>query len=218
MINVTIDVVELAKKVGNKVDDVIERAVSVLGEFAVDRIRQISSERLKIETWQQFAKSVQVTKEKYSVTVFMDDKKMAALETGHSGFDIKKGLLKGPKVKHGKNGPYQDVPLPKKVTLRGKGDYVEPRNMRQAINKAVASAKKTGENIRVLNKTENPNLSGIRVTPQKEVSTFRRVSENSNPESWMHPGYDGLNVFETVAKEIEEMKDQVTQDIADSMS
>ena len=37
-------------------------------------------------------------------------------------------------------------------------------------------------------------------TTQSQYYTFRRVSNNSDPKSWMHPGYSGAKITETIEK------------------
>jgi hypothetical protein len=45
--------------------------------------------------------------------------------------------------------------------------------------------------------------------------TIRRVSEKSAPSSWIHPGTKGIKVFETVADELDKIKDATIQAVID---
>lgn len=37
---------------------------------------------------------------------------------------------------------------------------------------------------------------------QSQYMTFRRVSENSKPEAWIHPGIEGVHIFDKIAERI----------------
>lgn len=215
MITVKLDADAVAKTYGKKAETILQRAVDVLGEYALDRIRQKSSERLSIQTWQEFSKSVQTTRDSNSITLTIDNAKMESLETGYGGFDIKPGMLRSSKVKQGKSGPYIDVPFSHRITKRGKGSYIEPTSMRKAVNKALQKVKSSGGTIRLgtIPKTA-AKLAGMRITSDKGAQTFRRISANSPNDSWQHPGYEGLKVFEETARDVESIKDRVIEDIA----
>jgi hypothetical protein len=215
MITVALDAEAIAKQYGKRAEDILQRAVDALGEFALDRVRQKSSEQLDIETWQKFSRSIQTTRDKLSVTLSIEDPRMVSIETGYSSFDIKPGLLNGPNVKQGENGPYQDVPFVHRTTKRGGGSYVESKSMRAAIDKAVSKAKSTGETVRLGKiSAAAAKIAGLKVTAQKGAQTFRRVSKNSKPDSWIHPGLKGIAVFESTAQDIEAIKERVIQDVA----
>jgi hypothetical protein len=219
MITVTLDYQAVAKKYGKQAEDILQRSVDALGEFALDRIRQKSSEKLGIETWQEFSKSIKTTRDKLSVTISIEDPRMASLEEGYSSFDIKPGLLHGAKVKHGANGPYQDVPLQHKTTKRGQGSYIASAAMRNSVNKALQRAKSTGTKTRFGKLTGAASrMSGMQITADKGAQTFRRVSQNSTPDSWVHPGFEGLEVFEATLREVEAIKDRVISDAAKALT
>jgi hypothetical protein len=152
------------------------------------------------------------------VTISLSDPKMEAIETGVASYDIKPGLLRGAKVKMGENGPYQDVPFEHRTTKRGKGNYIEPASMRAAVNKAMQKAKATGKSIPVANRTDNSILSGMKVSAAMGAQTFRRVSKNSKPDSWIHPEREGIGVFTSTAQAVESIKEQVVADIMKAQS
>lgn len=215
MLTVELDTDALVKELGDRADVVLQRAVDALGEFALDNIRKRSADKLGIETWQEFSKSITVSKEKHAVTLAITDPRMAGIETGFSGFDIKEGLLKSPKAKQGKSGTYIDVPFEHKTTKRGKGSLIEPTSMRKAVEKAMSVAKSTGKTVRMGKRAGMASkLQDMKVSPEKGAQTFRRVSSNSPPTSWQHPGLDGIRAFEETAQEVERIKDRVVHDIA----
>ncbi len=135
-----------------------------------------------------------------------------AIESGVSGFDMKEYFAKSSKVKFNKKGGWY-LTIPFRVYTPGGGDY---RNqMSWQIYRAVRAGRKydagtagsrggftdlaTG---RVWDSYENktPILAGIKQTiganGRSTYSTFRRVSSNSNPNSWIHSGIMAHNFID----------------------
>lgn len=46
-----------------------------------------------------------------------------------------------------------------------------------------------------------------------EYAIYRTVSENSDPESWIHPGYEGLHVLPDLQRELQSQVDQMARGI-----
>lgn len=222
MFEVAIDTRDLVEQLGDEADEVIGVALNALGEFALDRIRQESSTALGIETQDQYTRALQMTQSRDEVVISLTDPAMAALEIGHESFDIKPGMLRSPKAKraHG-GGSYIDVPFTHKVTKRGKGTYVESRAKRKAITTAMSQAKSTGAALRIFKGTKNAPRTihtDMKVSPEGAAQTFRRISENSPADSWIHPGREGLGIFESTAHEVERIKNDVIADILEARS
>jgi hypothetical protein len=190
MFTVTLDTEAVAEQMGNLAYNVLQKAVDVLGKIALTRIQDIISAKIKDgDKRANYIKSVITEREETKLTIRIDDPKISGLELGFSSFDIKPGLLKGPKVKHGKEGPYQDVPFEHKITKRGKGTFIEAKGMQSMVRKAISKVGEGGVPERLFTRQKGApatNLSDMlvqqsRTEPGKVVAqTFRRVSENSD--------------------------------------
>jgi len=220
MFKVAIDVRALEKKLGDEYSSVVETAVDVLSEFALDRIRHEASEHLRHETHDAYTRALQVDREPGRVTIFIDDPKIDGIESGFESFDIKPGLLRSPKAKRAKDGdPYMDVPFEHRTTKRGKGTHVASRYRRDKIKAAAKEAASMGEALRIFTRGKKTIHSDMKVTPTGEAQTFRRVSKKSPESSWIHPGRpEGLGIFKRTAEEIERIKDDVVADIVAARS
>lgn len=124
-------------------------------------------------------------------TVSLDTSKFVVdlVENGKPSFDMKPGLLNGPKVKVNKQGKkYAVVP----VSKFKQGRY----NWRD---------RNTGRF------DEGTNKGG-------DVE-FRVVSENSPPDSWIHPGHEGFHLMENTMQDFEtEMDNIIDKKIEESLN
>jgi hypothetical protein len=161
-----------------------------------------------------------------------------ALEMGLSPFDIKKGLLRSPKAKQGKNGPYITVPLPLKAPgggERGPSPPVMPWSVYKITSRSPMGTT-TKLPLRLENLGKRTRLSpdptrwspytwktspfqGIRRSPdpsrpgKAHYNTFRRVSKESDPSSWIHPGFAAKNFSDKVLVRIESIFIKHTNDM-----
>ena len=206
MFKVDLDVRALKQYAGKLTNDVLEQTVNDLSSFAQDRLMQIASDKLSAASVQRYAAGIQVTKTPSNVTISLEGETPLAFEQGTSGFDIKPGLLSSPKAKQGASGPYVDVPLP----LEKQG-LTKPA--RKTLKKAVMEARRTGESQRV----KNAAMDTV-VTPKGEAINFRRVSKKSDSSSWIYPSRPGIEAFDTVAKEINDLAPQMMADIFEKLS
>jgi hypothetical protein len=135
------------------------------------------------------------------------------LEQGHDAFDIKPGILNGPHVKMGKDGSkFQDIPFiyggPSQSLI---GTKTLPKEVFKEANKM-----QYGERYSDKSRRKNWNMgrpggyehkTGIFDDLRKGAKgsvdafrTFRRISENSDPASWIHPGLKALHLAEKVVE------------------
>lgn len=145
-----------------------------------------------------------------------------AVEDGVSEFDIKEGLLNGPNAKMSKSGSmYNTVPF--KIGTPG----AEPENFSTIMPKEVydiAKKKPVGKPIvkeELPTKFQEPKKTTLRPeskfkqyehkssiyegisrsqdlkTGQNTYKSFRRVSENSDDNSWIHPGIEPHHLAES---------------------
>lgn len=147
-----------------------------------------------------------------------------AVEQGKSQFDIKEGLLNGPNAKTGKNGSkYNTVPFshgtPNSITGNFNGGTMPVEIYQIAKSQPVGEPvtfdqlpKQFQEKKTVAIKSPDPQnfreythksaiYEGVvksrdSVTGQNTYSSFRRVSEKSDPNSWIHPGIEPHNLAE----------------------
>ena len=161
------------------------------------------------------------------------------IELGYPPFDMKKGILSGPKSRQGKNGRYAIIPFRwgtpgygaseeindkmdgplYDVAKRLRGVYESRLNAdggppgevsesqlvdvdkQHATGWAVPRVSHSGyEHIR-------PVAAGIRkegAPRHRQYRSYRTVSENSDPKSWIHPGAQPNPIMAAVIRETEE--------------
>lgn len=220
MYKVSLDYKELEAAFGEKLEPMIDEALKRLGEMAKANINQLSSEKLRTETHKEFIKALKMSRKKYSVTIEITDPRMASLEEGYSSFDMKPALIKGKASKTVPGGGrYMNVPMHHRTMKNyGKGTYITPDTMREAVKKAQESLSK-GETMTMFASEPDEPLtihSDMRLT-REEAKTFRRVSDRSPAEDWIHPGYDGIKAFEKTVEEIEKVAERVISEIAEGI-
>jgi hypothetical protein len=138
------------------------------------------------------------------------------LETGFEAYDMKDGFKGSSRKKINKDGSwYLTIPF-RHRTPGTSGSAVGGQAMPDDIY-SQARTLKGGERLRGTETNYPPgqswtgyaHKSGIyenmkKVTKtydkatQSQYMTFRRVGENSDPQSWWHPGYAGLKALDTV--------------------
>lgn len=151
------------------------------------------------------------------------------LENGRGPFDMKPALLAGPKSRINKKGQrYNIIPFrhgASSLSLPNSNFRPMPQDIYQQARELKASARR-GNGMQwggKLTGTENRHPAGqnptlgyqhkagryegmVRIekqyarTTQGKYMTFRVVSENSDPLSWHHPGYEPHHIAEGVAK------------------
>ena len=142
-------------------------------------------------------------------SVQLDGKLPNMIEEGFKPFDMKIGFGKSNKVSRTKGGGwYLTVPF-RHSTPNSNGSFGAP------MPKSVYNvAKKLAPNARMSVKGGNRTswtgyqhknniydgltriVKSYKNTNQSQYYTFRRVSNNSDPMSWQHPGWSGLKVAE----------------------
>lgn len=165
------------------------------------------------------------------------------LEEGATAFDIKEGMSKSDKKKISQTGPnkgkwYMSIPF-KFATSEAVGEAGFSQNMPKPIEQLVKVAKEPLKladipgNFRVMgqNKTSGYNhkfniFEGLKRSEigsgQTEKRggyvTFRRISEKSNKDSWIHPGFEALNLMDKATEDIdlERVVDMAVQEFLDT--
>jgi len=155
-------------------------------------------------------------------------------EKGWEKFDMKHGLLHGPKSKVGKDGKrYNTVPFKKKGSAP-KGSVGPIADTAAAIkgiirdNKIQKIEKEIkGGTVTHYKGIEDPMLKNlVRVTQISKTKSgkerkssqyfvFRRVSENTDPSKWINPGYQGARIFPDLKRYVEDNLRLIMKEILD---
>jgi hypothetical protein len=132
-------------------------------------------------------------------------------EKGTPAFDMKPGLLGGESYKvipitHGNASGGGSNAMPKKTLQKAKLMHYGEREGGRFKDTSRKKTSSTGY------KHKNTLYSGM-VRPTKSAAkthgggfvTFRAVSQNSDPSSWWHPGFEALDLIDKVKEHIERM-------------
>lgn len=160
-----------------------------------------------------------------------------ALEEGHAPFDMKPGFLRSPNVKRTARGrPYMHVPIAQKVPGGGdRGPNVMPWPIYRLakampVGKPLTlPSKYSGYGLRSRLSPDNSKwgpytwksspYSGVIKTPQfpgqlrspMQYGTIRTISRRSDPNSWIHPGFQARNLMDMAATNL----DRIVPDIVE---
>lgn len=158
------------------------------------------------------------------------------LEEGYKSFDMKPGLLKGAKKVSKKGIRYTIIPFRRKTlsAATNLGEQLLATELKQGMKAGTRRDTKKAAN---LNKTQytpsgkpmqgivgrinddvHKNLKGtVKIqktynkTTQSTYITFRTVSSNSPPASWIHPGFKGAHIFPDLEDWAEQEVERVLQ-------
>lgn len=144
------------------------------------------------------------------------------LENGSGPWDMKPMLLNGPKARVGKNGKYNIIPF--RHGTGGNSDsnyktmptqvYKQARELKASVRAGNAmkyggrlpAQGKPGKNPTTGYQHKNEKHEGMvrvektyKAAKQSQYMTFRVVSERSDPNSWIHPGYEAHHIAKSVA-------------------
>lgn len=128
------------------------------------------------------------------------------LETGFSAFDIKVGFSKSEKKIVKKDGGWY-LTIPMRHSTPGSFMYGKsmPRDVygvaKRLAHKESLSYPGQGDTSWTGYQRKHKTYDGLtrivksyQKATQSQYMTFRRVSNNSDPLSWWHPGFDGINI------------------------
>lgn len=199
---------------------------------------QFVERRLK-STRLDYLQSFNLTFPDHNSAIINLDPKAFHLEDGYAGFSMIRGLLNGPKAKISPKGVvYNTIPFRHKTEKaatnlaeqlmgmemkeglrRGKDRLGRPTDLSK-IQKSSSGVPLQGNVGRIGGEGLHKNLQGlIKVqktydkTTQSQYITFRRVSENTDPNKWFHPGFNGVHAFPEMEKWADREIDRLIQSI-----
>ena len=141
----------------------------------------------------------------FSGAVELQGKFPNMLESGFPAFDMKTGFKKSSKVKQTKSGWYLTIPIRHSTpnsfmygTPMTKDVYNQAKKLKHGESLSIKGGQETSWNGYVHKSSKYDGLTRIvkdyGKTKQSQYFTFRRVSNNSDPMSWYHPGYIGVKL------------------------
>jgi len=228
----------------------IER-VRMVREFPETKRALLRSAQLVEGTWKRKAVELQARRlEEYVKSIRVVSTGDLSYRVENSGdisveddvppYDLKPGLLKGPKAKQGKTSTYNTVPFGHKTKDMGDaGVLADAKKLEQSVVveqnadrgrryrwrgrlRSVPDDRRTKQTPVGKYMHKSPKYAGLvrmkgdQGLKQKYSSynTFRRVSTNSDPASWWHPGFAGKPIRDEVIKEV---RDTIVSDVRDAI-
>jgi hypothetical protein len=172
------------------------------------------------------------------IEVTLGSKIAQALEGGASAYDMKNALLKHAKKTSKSGVAYVDVPFTH-TTAGAAGTTKIPFMMKRAINKLTLNTagtarldqKTAGRKVKKtfyqkatdggMSKTKqvvqhkrglHDGLTRTKTAQGSRYSTVRRISANSDPSSWMHPGFKGSHILKNTLPKLRRDIEQIVKE------
>lgn len=210
-----LDVV-LGSKISTAISLSIQTSLAVVRDEWVRRIQNTlhSTRPLYLEGLDFRSIIYPLGQDVFSGAVQLQGKLPNRLEFGFPAFDEKIGFSKSSRKKITNNGGWY-LTIPYRHSTPGAYLYGNPmspqiyaqaKKLKHKESLSVKGGQKTSwtgyvhkNNLddgltRIIKSYHNPNTG--KVTNQSQYLTFRRVSNKSDPLSWMHPGYSGVKMVE----------------------
>jgi hypothetical protein len=189
----------------------VQRALGALASVARDRLTYLAQERLKGSA-QNYIKAIsQPVLTERTAVITLNGGLVNMMEKGTPSFDIKK-MLKGRKFvdvpfRHGVPGSSNAMPKADFNVMRQMAASAGAQATRVRGPKVMPTQPKTGEKV-----GRTSSMLRVGAVGHHQFFTFRRISKNSDPSSWIHPGFKALNIFPTVAREVQKIAPKVIAD------
>jgi hypothetical protein len=235
----------------NQVDDVCDNLAKTLAARYAQELEK-SAQRELHQTRQRYIRNIKVVDSgRLEGTVMLDyskDRMVQMLEEGASAFDMKDGLLNGPRAKITKKGKrYNTVPfrignpnavadadvfsgtlpksvykairkIPQTIPVAGGGMRtagISPMQLPSAFSQAGSRKSIVDSAGKVLFKEYEHKTSiyagmvqqSDPTTGQNRYFSFRRVSEKSDPDAFIHPGIEQHNLIQKTLGEFDQTKE-----------
>ena len=226
----------IKEKILSRVQAAVQDAAPKLTTLIIDRISREAQNKLHT-TANEYIRQIQ-DPENIKVTVSSVSLEpvssfVRAIENGYDAFDIKAFALRTTD-KFTKDGyPYKDISfthqaghvpealksaLQKDTAKERKAGTKDPR-VRFTGSLPGSTFKKTlhfgGREIETQGSNKTGLFSGVYRKSEGRAATYttvRRISKNSAPSSWIHPGYQGAHIFKAVQESIEKDAQEILKD------
>jgi hypothetical protein len=238
MSNIKIDINLVIKDIKKDLEDLsedlissVQKAVGIVAISVENEAHKLASERLaNPNTYIQGIKREKIGENTW--VIYIDNPIAQKLEEGWGSYDMKPGFLNSSKAKKGRKGKYLDIPLEQHPGSKKRGTN-KVVSYREAVEAAIKEAniatrieefnsESIGLNrfgtVERFDNLKDPKVKGlVKITPPNSKSQyflFRRVSENSDPKKWIHPGFPGIDIFENDLRKFAEKEiDRVLRNI-----
>ena len=221
---------EQFQDIGDAIVKTIEDEMADLAMSLYIRAQAMAEERLNGEALEQFLDALSIDEDSsgdiISFTIRLAGPALK-YEDGFPSYDMKPGLLSGPKSQLSIEGNrYNTVPfdhavktgvtptikraktsVEKAIKMYGLDEIIRDSNNKILQGKVgVINDKRFGKNLMGLTKYQTK-VNNKKV--ESSFVTFRRVSDASSPSSWIHPGSKGVKIFDDLSDLAEEEIDDM---------
>jgi len=216
--------VEDLDALGESIIGDIQEKVRNFSRAVYNEALRLSTQRLGASAmqWQNNLKYEEAGKNVY-VIYLIEDSSAIPIEEGYGSFDMKPGFLNSGLVKRNKKGgKYLNIPIQQHHTRRtpstkkivdmrsAVASVLRDKTVEKRIEEYNTQAKglaKFGKITKYVN-VPDPRAEGlVRVEPPGKKGSryyiFRRVSQNSPKDKWIHPGFRGANIFGDLEQYVE---------------
>ena len=193
-----------------EINDLVREQVKTIALQVFERCQLLADQKLNT-TKKIYTNSLKFVENESGYDIILEGDIANALENGWKRFDMKEYFQKSSKTKRSKSGGWYLV-----VPFRHK--TIGPNKMPRSVYDAIRKEKRRLTEKKLPSKYSNPvankqgrvssspRYAGLTKTPlgqkRSKYTTFRVVSSNSDSESWIHPGFDGVKILDEVLRDI----------------
>lgn len=187
-----------------------------LQKEALSKWAELANEALNT-TAENYIDGLSSTRDDKKVDIILEGALPVMQEKGAVPFDMKPGLLKGKDyvnvpIEHSKPGSGGPNEMSKTIYSKAKNlnygqRFTDSTSKRKTSWHGEYKHKDTLYKDMLKNKKSYEKQSGAGYV------TFRRVSKNSDPSSWIHPGFTPLNLADKVANHLADVYDGIINKI-----
>lgn len=226
----------IKKTVLSKVNRAIQNAAPKISALIIDRITQEADNTLNSNKEEyirhiQDPENIKITES--SISIEPNSPLVKALEKGYDAFDIKSYALRNASGFTKGGYPFKDIRFSYRASeipddIKRNLQYQTTRERKAGVkDPTVRFGSHMGSttftrSLRFGEKqvdTSVTNKTGIFSHLQRQstgkaatYSTLRRISKNSAPTSWWHPGFQGVHIFDKVQGQIKETAEEILKD------
>ena len=188
-------------------DDVIQAIANTVGESVTEVARQLERdiENKAPQYIDLYTSAIAVDISSFGYSFYLTDDRVKSIDRGIPAYDLKPGFQRNAhKSKSG--GWYANVPFRHTTPSMGNKNslswhvYNQVRQMPTNTYYRDTSASQMSHTGYVHKASKLQGLRRIIASYGSNYFTFRRISNNSDPSSWIHPGRKGINIFDSISR------------------